>query len=169
MVSEFPGRGALGALVRRSLSAAAVRVKGGGFTVVRAHLSGRRPPLLFRLVGRLVTRDERTAADKLDALFGFVRGCKGTAVMERWPLPLEALVLPRLDCKGLSTLFVLLARGAGLRAELVIGVDRKAMRAHAWAEAETEDGRTAYDFLQDAPVSVGRHEAGGLCSLWKKG
>ncbi|MBI5189853.1 MAG: transglutaminase domain-containing protein [Nitrospirae bacterium] len=138
------------------------------FRFVREATTGP-PTLLFRLLARSLTRGITGEYDRLDTIYKALKGAKGTEHMGYWPLPLEALALPRLDCKGFSMLFVMLAKGAGMDARLVVGVDVEGSAGHAWAEADTESGRMIYDPRLAAPVSFNGRPGEYGCIVSKAG
>jgi transglutaminase-like putative cysteine protease len=175
---DFPGRGLVKVALRLMLPARRVvsavsrldvgQLKKPRFHLARAALEAARPPLLFAVIGRRLTAGKADSHEKLECLFDVLRRIKGTEQMDYWPLPEEALVLPRLDCKGFATLFVMLAKGAGVAAGLVVGVDAAGKAGHAWAEAETVCGRMVYDFRLDSPMEHSGWEQGYICIVPKK-
>ena len=67
------------------------------------------------------------------------------AAEQPWLLPLEALCMPQLDCKGFSVLFHDMAQALGLKSRLWMGVDKKTSTAHCWVEIEVNGKPLCYE------------------------
>jgi len=107
------------------------------FQLIRTHFEKGKSSLFVRHLARGLTVGCQNDEERVAKILEFFKNSKSYFAAEQpWLLPAEALLMPRLDCKGFSVLFHDMARAIGLKSRLWMGVDKEGSLAHCWVEIE---------------------------------